>query len=59
MSENLEISAVATGLEKVNQFSFQSHRKAMSKNIQTTTQWHSSHKEEKLKEKDKRKDIPI
>ena len=26
------------------QFSFQSQRKAMPKNAQTTTQWHSSHK---------------
>ena len=33
---NLENSAVATGLEK--QFSFQSQRKAMPKNAQTTTQ---------------------
>ena len=37
----LENSAVATGLEKV--FSFQSQRKAMPKNTQTTTQLHSSH----------------
>ena len=35
---NLENSAVATG-----QFSFQSQRKAMTKNVQTTTQLHSSH----------------
>ena len=41
MSANLENSAVATGLEKV--FSFQSQRKAMPKNAQTTTQLHSSH----------------
>ena len=38
----LENSAVATGLEK-GQFSFQSQRKAMPKNAQTTTQLHSSH----------------
>ena len=38
---NLENSAVATGLEKV--FSFQSQRKAMPKNAQTTEQLHSSH----------------
>ena len=37
---NLENSAVATGLEKS---SFQSQRKAMPKNVQTTTQLHSSH----------------
>ena len=42
MPANLENSAVATGLEK-GQFSFQSQRKAMSKNAQTTTQLHSSH----------------
>ena len=34
-------TAVATGLEKV--FSFQSQRKAMPKNAQTTAQLHSSH----------------
>ena len=39
--QHLENSAVATGLEKV--FSFQSQRKAMPKNAQTTTQLHSSH----------------
>ena len=39
---NLENSAVATGLEKV-QFSFQFQRKAMQKNAQTTAQLHSSH----------------
>ena len=38
MPANLENSAVATG-----QFSFQSQRKAMPKNAQTTTQLHSSH----------------
>ena len=36
MSAHLENSAVATGLEK-NQFSFQSQRRAMSKNVQTNT----------------------
>ena len=41
MPANLENSAVATGLEK-GQFSFQSQRKVM-KNVQTTTQLHSSH----------------
>ena len=38
----VENSAVATGVEK-GQFSFQSQRKAMLKNVQTTTQLHSSH----------------
>ena len=38
MSANLENSSVATGLEKV-----QSQRRAMPKNVQTTTQLHSSH----------------
>ena len=42
MPANLENAAVATGLEK-GQFSFQSQRKAMGKNVQTTTQLHSSH----------------
>ena len=41
MPANLEYSAVATGLEKVS--SFQSQRKAMPKNAQTTTQLHSSY----------------
>ena len=41
MPANLENSAVATGLEKV--FWFQSQRKAMPKNAQTTAQLHSSH----------------
>ena len=41
MPANLENSAVATGLEKV--FSFQSQRRAMPKNVQTTTQLHSIH----------------
>ena len=41
MPANLENSAVATGLEKV--FSFQSLRKAMPKNAQTTALLHSSH----------------
>ena len=39
--QHLENSAVATGLEKV--FSFQSQRKTMAKNVQTTAQLHSSH----------------
>ena len=44
MPANLENSAVATGLEmKTGQFSFQSQRKAMPNNAQTTTQLHSSH----------------
>ena len=37
MPANLENSAVATGLEKVI-FSFQSQRKAMPKNVQSTAQ---------------------
>ena len=41
MPAHLENSAVATGLEKV--FSFQSQRKVMPKNAQTTAQLHSSH----------------
>ena len=41
VSANLENSAVAAGLEKV--FSFQSQRKAMPENAQTTAQLHSSH----------------
>ena len=41
MPANWENSAVATGLENV--FSFQSQRKAMPKNAQTTSQLHSSH----------------
>ena len=41
MPANLENSAVATGLEKV--FSFQSQRKAMPKNAQTTAQLYSPH----------------
>ena len=40
MPANLENSAVATGLEK---FSFQSQRKAMTKNVQTNAQLHTSH----------------
>ena len=40
MPANVENSAVATGLEKV-QFSFQSQRKEMAKNAQTTAQLHS------------------
>ena len=35
-------TAVATGLEKVS-FHFNSQRKPMPKNVQTTTQLHSSH----------------
>ena len=42
MPANLENSAVAPGLEKVK-FSFQSLRKAMPNNVQTTAQLHSSH----------------
>ena len=46
MPENLENSAVATGLEKV---SFHSNlKKAMPKNVQTTTQLHSPHMLAKL-----------
>ena len=36
--QKLENSAVATGLER--EFSFQSQRRAMPKNVQTTTQLH-------------------
>ena len=42
MPANLENSAVATGLEKLS-FSFPFQRKAMSCNVQTITQLHSSH----------------
>ena len=42
MPANLENSAVATRHGK-GQFSFQSKRKAMPKNVQTNTQLHSSH----------------
>ena len=42
MPASLENSAVATGLEKVS-FSFQSLRKAVPKNVETTAQLHSSH----------------
>ena len=42
MPANWENSALATGLEKVD-FSFQSQRKAMPKNAETTAQLHSSH----------------
>ena len=38
MTANLENSAVATGLEK-SQLLFQSQRRAMPKNVQTTTQF--------------------
>ena len=41
MPANLENAAAVTGLEKV--FSFQSQRKAMPKDVQTTAQLHSSH----------------
>ena len=40
MPADLENSAVTTGLEKM--FLFQSQRKAMPKNAQTTTQLYSS-----------------
>ena len=40
MPANLENAAVATGTGK-GQFSFQSQRKAMPQNVQTTTQLHS------------------
>ena len=40
MPASLENSAVATGKD---QFSFQSLRKAIPKNAQTTAQLHSSH----------------
>ena len=42
MPANLENLAVATGLEKVS-FQFQSQRKEMPKNVQTTAQLHSSY----------------
>ena len=42
MSANLESSAVATGLKK-DQFSFQSQRRTMSKNVHTTIQLCSFH----------------
>ena len=42
MPANLESSAVATGLEK-GQFSFESQRKAMPKNVQTIIQLGSFH----------------
>ena len=41
MPANLENSVVVTGLK--SQFSFQSQRKAMPKNVQTTVQLHSTH----------------
>ena len=47
MPANLENSPVATGLEK-GQLSFQSQRKAMPKNSQTTPQLYSSHMLEKF-----------
>ena len=43
MPANVENSAVAQRLEKKGQFSFQSQRKAMPKNAQTTAQLQSSH----------------
>ena len=43
MPVNLESSAVATGLEKVNFHPNPPPKKAMSKNVQTTAQLHSSH----------------
>ena len=42
MPENLENSAVATGLEEIS-FHSNHKRKAMPKNVQTTAQLHSSH----------------
>jgi len=42
MSANLENSAVAMGLEKVN-FSFQSQRRAVPKNAQVTVQLYVFH----------------
>ena len=48
MQANLENSAVATGLQK--RFSFQSQRKAMPKNAQTTAQFHPSHTLAKYKQ---------
>ena len=42
----MENSSVATGLEK-GQFSFQSQRKAMPKNVQTTAKLHTLHTLEK------------
>ena len=40
MAANMENSAVATGLEKV--FSFQSQRKAMPNDVQTSAQLHAN-----------------
>jgi len=42
MPENLENSAVATGLEKAS-FPKKSQRRAMPKNVQTSAELHSSH----------------
>ena len=42
MPANLENSAVATEIE-TDQFSLQSQRRAMPKNVQTTAKLHSSH----------------
>ena len=46
MPANLQNAAVATGLQKVS-FLFQSQRKAMPKNAQTTAQLHSFHMQAK------------
>ena len=43
MPANLENSAVATGLEKFSFHSNSEGKAAMQKNVQTTTQLHSSH----------------
>ena len=44
MPANLENSAVATGVEEATfQFSFQSQRRPVPKDVQTTAQLHSSH----------------
>ena len=48
MQENLENSAVVTGLEK-GQSSLQPQRKTMSKNAQTTAQLHSHARKVMLK----------
>ena len=47
MTANLENSAMATGLKK-GYFSFQSKRRALTKNVQTTTQLHSFHNANKV-----------
>ena len=43
MPASLENSAVSFHWTGKDQFSFQSQRKAMPKNVQTTTQLHTSH----------------